>query len=63
MRFQPRSALHVPEHRVERPRFPVIDFHTHLTWAGRTADGRDRRGSRHHHRAGADCCPSWIASR
>ena len=38
--FQPRSALHVPEHRVERPRFPVIDFHTHLTWSGRTADGR-----------------------
>jgi predicted TIM-barrel fold metal-dependent hydrolase len=39
--FEPRSALHVAEHRVERPRFPVIDFHTHLTWAGRTADGRD----------------------
>ena len=39
--FQPTSALHVPEHRVERPRCPVIDFHTHLTWAGRTADGRD----------------------
>jgi predicted TIM-barrel fold metal-dependent hydrolase len=38
--FQPRSALHVPEHRVERPRFPVIDFHTHLTWSGRTTDGR-----------------------
>jgi predicted TIM-barrel fold metal-dependent hydrolase len=39
--FQPRSALHVPEHRIERPRFPVIDFHTHLTWSGRTADGRN----------------------
>ena len=38
--FQPKSALHVPEHRVERPRFPVIDFHTHLTWSGKTADGR-----------------------
>src|SRR5688572_12520976 len=38
--FQPKSALHVPEHRVERARFPVIDFHTHLTWSGRTADGR-----------------------
>src|SRR5688572_24407627 len=39
--FRPKSALHVPEHRVDRPRFPVIDFHTHLTWAGRTADGRN----------------------
>ena len=38
--FQPKSALHVPEHRVERPRFPVIDFHTHLTWSGKSADGR-----------------------
>jgi predicted TIM-barrel fold metal-dependent hydrolase len=38
--FQPKSALHVPEHRIERPRFPVIDFHTHLTWSGKTADGR-----------------------
>jgi predicted TIM-barrel fold metal-dependent hydrolase len=38
--FQPRSALHVPEHRIERPRVPVIEFHAHLTWAGRTADGR-----------------------
>ena len=39
--FQPKSALHVPEHRIEKPRFPVIDFHTHLTWSGRTADGRN----------------------
>ena len=37
--FRPKSSLHVPEHRVERPRFPVIDFHTHLTWAGRAAPG------------------------
>ena len=39
--FQPGSALRVPEHRVDRPRFPVIDFHTHLTWSGRTPDGRN----------------------
>jgi predicted TIM-barrel fold metal-dependent hydrolase len=38
--FQPKSALHVPEHRVERPRFPVIDCHTHLTWSGRASGGR-----------------------
>lgn len=31
-RFQPRSMLHVVETKVERARFPVIDFHTHLSW-------------------------------
>ena len=31
--FEPRSMLHVPETRVERPRFPVIDVHTHVTWS------------------------------
>jgi predicted TIM-barrel fold metal-dependent hydrolase len=33
--FQPRSMLHVKETRVARPRFPVIDAHTHLTFAKR----------------------------
>lgn len=28
--FQPKSMLKVPETRVPRARFPVIDFHTHL---------------------------------
>jgi predicted TIM-barrel fold metal-dependent hydrolase len=31
--FQPRSMLHVPATRVERARFPVIDVHSHLSWA------------------------------
>jgi hypothetical protein len=31
--FQPRSMLVVPETDVEKPRFPVIDFHTHLSWS------------------------------
>jgi len=31
--FQPRSMLHVAEHKVERARFPVIDIHTHLGWS------------------------------
>jgi predicted TIM-barrel fold metal-dependent hydrolase len=31
--FVPKSMLHVAETRVERARFPVIDFHTHLTWS------------------------------
>ena len=37
-RYQPKSMLHVPETKVPRSRFPVIDFHTHLTlWADPTA--------------------------
>ncbi len=28
--FQPRSSLKVPCHVIERPRFPVIDYHNHL---------------------------------
>ena len=28
--FQPRSSLKTPAHLVERPRFPVIDYHNHL---------------------------------
>lgn len=41
--FLPRQQLRVPERRVPRPRFPVIDAHNHLgatfggDWAGRTA--------------------------
>jgi predicted TIM-barrel fold metal-dependent hydrolase len=29
--FEPRSVLRVPETRVDKARFPVIDVHTHLT--------------------------------
>jgi predicted TIM-barrel fold metal-dependent hydrolase len=32
--FQPRSMLHVPETKVERAAYPVIDIHTHITFAG-----------------------------
>ena len=32
--YQPKSMLHVPETQVPRARFPVIDFHTHITGAG-----------------------------
>lgn len=37
--FQPRSMLRVPKTRVERPRFPVIDVHTHLTWTTQVRSG------------------------
>src|SRR4051794_41817920 len=32
--FEPKSMLHAPETRVPRSRYPVIDFHTHITGAG-----------------------------
>src|SRR5688572_26968201 len=31
--FKPRSALVVPETKIERAKFPVIDVHTHLCWS------------------------------
>jgi len=37
--FRPRSMLHVHETRVETPRFPVFDVHTHLTFAGPSREG------------------------
>jgi predicted TIM-barrel fold metal-dependent hydrolase len=37
--FQPRSMLSVPETRVERAKFPVIDVHTHLTFRARGVSG------------------------
>lgn len=42
--YRPRQALRTAEHRVPRPRFPVVDAHNHLgapfggDWADRTAD-------------------------
>jgi predicted TIM-barrel fold metal-dependent hydrolase len=32
--FQPRSMLHVPERKVARAAFPVIDVHAHFSWSG-----------------------------
>lgn len=37
--FQPRSMLQVPRTHVERPRFPVIDVHAHLTWSSNVRNG------------------------
>jgi predicted TIM-barrel fold metal-dependent hydrolase len=37
--FQPKSMLHVPEHKVLRPRFPVIDIHSHLSWPAKSVHG------------------------
>src|ERR1700722_17104985 len=32
--YQPKSMLHVPETKVARSRYPVIDWHTHITGGG-----------------------------
>src|SRR6267378_6517456 len=37
--FQPRSMLHVSETKVPRSRYPVIDIHTHLSFAAKTEHG------------------------
>jgi predicted TIM-barrel fold metal-dependent hydrolase len=37
--YQPKSMLQVPETRVERARYPVIDIHTHLSWAVKSSKG------------------------
>jgi predicted TIM-barrel fold metal-dependent hydrolase len=37
--FRPRSMLRATATRVERPRFPVIDLHTHLSWSATVRSG------------------------
>lgn len=37
--FEPKSMLVVKETRVERARFPVIDFHAHLCWSQQSEMG------------------------
>ena len=41
--FRPKSMLHATETRVATPRYPVIDVHTHFTFArgGRSGDASD----------------------
>jgi len=37
--YQPTSMLHARQTRVERARYPVIDFHTHITVSSREVNG------------------------
>lgn len=37
--YQPTSMLHARETKVERARFPVLDFHTHLAWSVKAESG------------------------
>ena len=36
--YEPKSMLVVPEHVVERSRYPVIDIHAHLTWTDKSGE-------------------------
>lgn len=45
--YQPRSMLHVPSTRVPRARFPVIDIHTHLSFAAKSTRGVPMSEERH----------------
>ena len=37
--FQPTSMLHVPETKVPRSRYPLIDIHTHLSIRAKSVNG------------------------
>jgi predicted TIM-barrel fold metal-dependent hydrolase len=37
--YEPRSMLHVPETKVPRARYPVVDVHTHLSHKARQING------------------------
>lgn len=37
--FQPKSMLHVPETKVPRARYPVIDIHSHLSIRAKSVNG------------------------
>ena len=41
--YQPKSMLRVPQTKIERSRFPVIDFHTHLSWSARLGNAEKAR--------------------
>ncbi len=45
--FQPRSMLHAPETKVPKARFPVIDIHTHLSFAAKSKNGVSLSEERH----------------
>jgi hypothetical protein len=37
--FQPKSMLHVPESKIPRSRYPLIDIHTHLSIRAKSVNG------------------------
>jgi predicted TIM-barrel fold metal-dependent hydrolase len=55
--FQPRSMLKVPETKVPRARFPVIDFHTHLGSSAKSVSGVPHGEERKFRAAPAELLP------
>jgi hypothetical protein len=45
--FQPKPMQRVAEHRIERPRFPLIDAHNHLWDSWEQLEPLLPRGRRH----------------
>lgn len=37
--YQPKSMLHVRETHIDKPRYPVIDFHTHISFSRKVERG------------------------
>ena len=46
--YQPKSMLHVKETNVERAKYPVIDIHTHLSFAAKGSHGVPMVGERNY---------------
>jgi len=46
--YEPQSMLRVHESRVERARFPAIDFHTHISFSARSQRGVELAPDRHY---------------
>ncbi len=52
--YQPKSMLHIAETKVERARYPVIDIHTHLSFAAKSEKGVAMTGDRRYPAPPAD---------
>ena len=44
--YEPKSMLHVPESRIERAKFPLIDIHTHISVSMKSEAGVELAGER-----------------
>ena len=55
--YEPRSALSVHRTEIEQARFPVIDIHTHLSFAAKRAEGAPDRGARSYTAPADDLLP------
>lgn len=56
--FEPKSMLRVKSTPILEPSYPVIDFHTHLTWPARSAKGVALTGDRRFTVTPADLLPT-----